>query len=164
MGRKGFTLFEALLAIALIGVMGFFSFTYLNISTLTSTQAKAQLQTHITLLSSMVLECKTLSESMPKQTGGANANATYMDQLVCQTTPTYNLNGGRHAFVPKSPTGFDTYTATELGGDFFITFAALHGSVEAKVLESIFNGYLPTQATFNPNIGGKAVLNVYLAR
>jgi len=162
--RNGFSLVEALLAIALLGVMGGLTFYYLNISTLTSTQAKSQLQTHITLLSSMVLECKTLSESMPKQSGGANASSTLVSDLVCQTTPTYNLNGGRHAFVPKPPTGFDTYTATELGGDFFITFATLHGSVEAKVLESIYNGYLPTQATFNPNIGGKAVLNVYLAR
>ncbi len=161
MRRSGFTLLEALLAIALIGVMGAVSFTYLNISTLTSTQEKSQLQTHITLLSSMVLECKTLSESMPKQSGGGNASSTLMSELVCQTTPTYLLNGGKHAFVPKPPTGFDPYTATELGGVFTLTLTATAGN---KVLESIYNGYLPTQATFNSNVGGRAVLSIYLAR
>lgn len=141
--------------------MGFFSFTYLNISTLTSTQEKSQLQTHITLLSSMVLECKTLSEKMPKQSGGSNASATLVSDLVCQTIPTYSLNGGRHGFVPKPPSGYDSYTATESGGIFTLTLSATAGN---KVLESIYNGYLPTQATFNTNVGGKAVLTIYLAR
>jgi len=109
----------------------------------------------------MVLECKTLSESMPKQSGGANASSTLVSDLVCQTTPTYSLNGGRDAFVPKPPTGYDPYTATESGGEFVLTLSATAGNT---VLESIYNGYLPTQATFNSNVGGKAVLTVYLAR
>lgn len=161
--RKGFTFFEALLAIALIGVMGAISFYYLNVSTLSSIQQKTQLQSHITLMASMVLECKTLSQSMPKQIGGAAASSTLVSQLECQTSPVYLLNGGKIGFVPLPPSGFDPYAATESGGSFFITLSANQSSAGDKVLESIGGRYLPQQATFH-YAGGKALLDIYLSR
>ncbi len=161
--RKGFTFFEAVLAIALIGVMGGISFYYLNVSTLSSIQQKTQLQSHITLISSMVLECKSYSEQMPKQIGSADAAGTPAQQLECQTSPVYLLNGGKIGFVPLPPNGFDPYTATESGGSFFITLSANQGSVGDKVLESIGSTYLPQQATFH-YAGGKALLDIYLSR
>lgn len=163
MARKGFTFFEAILSIALIGVMGVISFYYLNVSTLSSTQQKAQLQSHITLLTSMILECKSLSEKMPKQVGGANAVLTPLSQLECQTSPVYLLNGGKSGFVPLAPNGFDPYTASESGGSFFITLSANQGSSGDAVLSSLFSGYLPAQAAFS-YAGGKAILDIYLSR
>lgn len=161
--RNGFSFFEAILSIALIGVMGAISFYYLNVSTLSSTQQKAQLQSHVTLLTSMILECKSLSEVMPKQVGGANASSTLVTQLECQTAPTYLLNGGKSGFVPVPPGGYDPYSATEAGGSFYITLSANQGSAADAVLQSVASGYLPAQAAFQ-YAGGKAILNIYLSR
>ncbi|MFY9141318.1 pilus assembly FimT family protein [Sulfuricurvum sp.] len=162
MVRRGFTFFEVILAIALIGVMGTISFYYLNVSTLTSTQQKAQLQSHITLLTSMILECKTLSEIVPKQVGGAAASSTPIRQLECQTTPVYLLDGGKSGFIPLPPGGFDPYTASESGGSFFITLSANQGSSGDTVLQSIIDGYSATQASLH-YAGGKALLDIYLS-
>ncbi len=161
--RRGFTFFEAILAIALIGVIGFFGYSYLNVSTLSMVQSKSQLQAHITLLQSMVLECKTLSESMPKQIGGTDATATPVDALECQTTPTYPIDGGRGVGIPKSPTGFDPYTATESGGSFWITLSAAEATPYADVLAQLKQEYTASQAQLR-NESGKTFLDIYLLR
>lgn len=161
--NKGFTFFEAILAIALMGAIGLFGYSYLNSSTLYDIQSKSSLQTHIALLQSMILECKTLSEKMPKQSDGTDTSATLISQTVCQTSPSYNLDGGRNTFVPKSPAGFDSYTATESGGAFYITLSAASNTRYAEMLTSLSKSYTATQATLHEN-GGKTFLDIYIQR
>lgn len=162
MTHNGFTLLETVIAIVLLGMMAFFTTSYLNVSTLSQIQSKSQLQSQITLLQSMILQCKTLSEVMPKQASSANASATLIDQLVCLTSPTYLINGGKGGFVPHPLNGFDPFTATESGASFFITISATQNSDNDSVLQSLSSGYSATQAQLHYG-GGKAILDIYLS-
>ena len=161
--NKAFTLLETMIAIALFGLMAILANSYINVSTISNIQTKSQLQSQITLIQSLVLQCKTLSEAMPSQANDAAASTTSVNALTCKTFPPYNLDGGKGAFIPKAPNGFETITATESGSEFFITLTTQENSSGDEVLKSLMQTYTPTQAELVHD-AGKAKLNIYLAR
>jgi hypothetical protein len=111
----------------------------------------------------MVFQCKSLSEQMPNQAGGANASDTNLTALECNTSTPYQFDGGRNGFAPVPPTGFTAYTATETGTAFYITTTAENNSTQDKALISLALNYTSTQATLEHN-ATSATFKFYLSR
>jgi len=163
MNKKAFTLIEVLLTIFLVGVMSTLGFYYLNTTHLKQAEYKTTLQSQFNLIESMVFQCKSLSEQMPNQIGGANASDTNLSSLECNTSTPYNFNGGRNGFVPIPPAGFTSYTATESGTVFYIMTTAENNSSQDEALKSLILNYTSTQATLDHNTTS-ASFKIYLSR
>lgn len=161
--KKAFTLIEVAFTIFLVGVISAVGYFYLNTDSLKRSKYKTAVQAHINLIESMVFQCKSLSEQMPNQVGGADALDTNLTLLECNTSTPYQFDGGRNGFVPVPPTGFTAYTATETGTAFYITTTAENNSTQDEALVSLALNYTSTQAELNHSTT-TATFKFYLSR
>lgn len=163
MKKAAFTLVEVILTIFLIGVISVLAYSYLSSSGLNKYQYKTTLQSQINLIESMVFQCKSLSEQMPNQVGGADALDTNLTLLECNTSTPYTFDGGRNGFVPIPPTGFTAYTATESGTSYYIATTAANGTVQDETLISLALNYTSNQAQLSHD-ATTATFKFYLSR
>lgn len=161
--KKAFTLVEVLLTIFLVGVMSALGYFYISTTGLKQAEYKTALQSQFNLIESMVFQCKSLSEQMPNQVGGANALDTNLTDLECNTSTPYSLDGGRNGFVPIPPVGFTAYTATEVGTTFYISTTADNNSTQDEAFQRLALNYTSTQAELNHS-GTTATFKFYLSR
>jgi len=161
--KKAFTLVEVILTIFLVGVMSTLGYFYISTSGLKQSEYKTTLQSQFNLIESMVFQCKSLSEQMPNQVGGANALDTNLSDLECNTSTPYKFDGGRNGFVPVPPTGFTAYTATEVGTVFYISTTADNNSTQDEVIQKLALNYTSTQAELNHS-ATTATFKFYLSR
>lgn len=163
MQRKAFTLVEIIITILLLGVMAAFAYSYLNMSTMNRSKYISALQSHFNAIEAIVFQCKSLSEQMPNQVGGADAADTNLTLLECNTSTPYALNGGRYGFIPVPPTGFTAYTATESGTTFYVTTTAENNSTQDEALKKLILNYTSQQADLN-HTATTAIFRFYLSR
>lgn len=163
MEKKAFTLVEAALTIFLVGLMGTLGYYYFNLSSMSRIQYKSTLQSQINLIESMVFQCKSLSEQMPNQSGGADASNTLLTDLECNTSVPYPLDGGRNGFVPVPPGGYTPYTATEAGSAFYVMTTAENNSTQDEALKKLILNYTSQQAVLEHN-ATSATFKFYLSR
>ncbi len=163
MQRRAFTLIEVLLTIFLVGIISALGFFYISTTHLKQAEYKTALQSQLNLIESMVFQCKSLSEQMPNQVGGADASDTNLSALECNTSTPYNFDGGRNGFVPIPPAGFSAYTATESGTIFYIMTTADNNSSQDEALKSLILNYTSVQATLDHNTTS-ASFKFYLSR
>lgn len=161
--KKAFSLIELLVVITLIGVMAALSFSYLNISTLSKQNIKTEFQSHLNIITATILQCKDLSNKMPTQALEVAANATLLNTLICNTSPTYTLDGSHGAFIPKPLLNFTAYRATQIGNIFYFTTTTPLNSLNYEVLQELQNSYSTNQYELTNN-GTTATLNFYLSR
>jgi prepilin-type N-terminal cleavage/methylation domain-containing protein len=161
--KKAFSLIELLVAVTLIGVMAILSFSYLNVATLSKQNIKTEFQSHLNIITATILQCKDLSNSMPTQALEVPANNTFLNTLVCNTTPTYSLDGSHGAFIPKPMLNFTAYKATQIGNIFYFTTTTPLNSSNYEVLQDLQNIYSANQYELT-NDGTTATLNFYLSR
>ena len=161
--KKAFTLIEIVLTVFLVGVISTLGYFYLNTDTLKRSQYKTTLQSQINLIESMVFQCKSLSEQMPNQVGGANASDTNLTLLECNTSTPYKFDGGRNGFVPIPPSGYTAYTATKSGTAFYITTTAENNSTQDEAFKRLALNYTSTQAELNHSTT-TATFKFYLSR
>lgn len=163
MQKKAFTLVEILITILLVGVMAAFGYSYLNMSTMSRSKYVSILQSHFNVIESMTFQCKSLSEQMPNQVGGADAADTNLTLLECNTSTPYAFNGGKYGFVPVPPTGFSPYTATESGTVFYVTTTAENNSTQDEAFKKLILNYTSQQADLNHS-ATTATFKFYLSR
>lgn len=163
MQKKAFTLIEVALTIFLVGLMGALGYSYISTSSLLRSQYKTTLESQVNLIESMVFQCKSLSNQMPMQVGGAAALDTNLSLLECNTSVPYAFDGGRNGFVPIPPTGFSPYHATESGSVFYISISADNNSTQDAALKKLAVNYTLTQATLDHN-ATSATFKFYLSR
>lgn len=163
MQKKAFTLLELSITVILTGLLATLGYYYVSTTSLKRSQYKTTLQSHFNLIESMVFQCKSLSEQMPNQVGGADAMDTNLTLLECNTSTPYLLNGGRNGFVPVPPTGFTAYTATEVGTAFYITTTADNNSTQDEALQKLAVNYTSIQAELNHS-ATTATFKFYLSR
>lgn len=163
MKKNAFTLIELAITVFLAGLMGTLGYYYINTSYLKLSQYKATVQSQMNLIESMVFQCKSLSEQMPNQVGGANALDTNLTDLECNTSTPYKFDGGRNGFVPVPPAGFTAYTATEVGTVFYISTTADNNSTQDEVFQKLALNYTSTQAELNHS-ATTATFKFYLSR
>ena len=163
MQKKAFTLIEVILTIFLVGVISTIGYYYISTSGLKEAEYKTVLQSQFNLIESMVFQCKSLSEQMPNQVGGADALDTNLSNLECNTSTPYTFNGGRNGFVPVPPAGYTAYTATETGSTFYITTTADNNSTQDEAFKKLILNYTSTQAILDHNTTS-ATFKFYLSR
>jgi len=163
MMKKAFTLIEVALTVFLAGVISAVGYFYLNTDSLKRSKYKTAVQSQINLIESMVFQCKSLSEQMPNQIGGANALDTNLSNLECNTSTPYVFDGGRNGFVPIPPVGFTAYTATETGTTFYISTTTDNNSTQDEALQRLALNYTSTQAELNHS-ATTATFKFYLSR
>jgi len=162
--KSAFTLIEVILTIFLVGLMSaLIGYFYINTSSLKRSEYKTTLQSQFNLIESMVFQCKSLSEQMPNQIGGADASNTNLRSLECNTSTPYAFDGGRNGFVPIPPTGYTAYTATESGTIFYITTTADNNSTQDEALIKLSLNYTSTQAELTHD-ATTATFKFYLSR
>lgn len=161
--KKAFTLIEVILTIFLVGVISALGYFYISTSGLKEAEYKTVLQSQFNLIESMVFQCKSLSEQMPNQVGGADALDTNLSNLECNTSTPYTFNGGRNGFVPVPPTGFTAYTATESGTVFYIVTTADNNSTQDEAFKKLILNYTSNQADLNHS-ATTATFKFYLSR
>lgn len=161
--RKAFSLIEVLVAVALAGAIAFFTISYIDAASLSKESIKTELKAQFNLITSIVLRCKELSNSMPTQTNETLANATALNTLQCNTSPAYAIDGGQGAFIPVVPKGFTPYIATQSGNTFFITTTAKVDSRNYEVLQDLNTSYSTNQYVLTDDTT-TATLNFYISR
>ncbi|MDF1874949.1 hypothetical protein JHD48_04295 [Sulfurimonas sp. SAG-AH-194-I05] len=161
--RSAFSFLELVIVITLSGIMAILSFSYLNISTLAKQNTKTQFQSHISILSAMILQCKELSNSMPVQSDDSLANDTLLSTLDCNTTVRYTLDGGRGSFVPKPLIGFSEYKATQTGSEFYFSTIVDRNSNNNTVLESLEDDFSSNQYILTQD-ATTTLMKFYLSR
>lgn len=162
--RKAFSLIELLITVALAGAMAIFISSFIDIDTLTKDNVKTQLQSHLNIISSSILQCKELSNAMPIDSNGSIlANNTPLNSLECNTTTPYSLDGGKGSFIPPSLSGFTSYTATESGDEFYISTTTPITSRNYDVLKDLNTTYSSQQYVLTDDTT-TATLNFYLSR
>jgi prepilin-type N-terminal cleavage/methylation domain-containing protein len=163
MQKKAFTLVEVILTIFLVGIISALGYFYISTSGLKESEYKTVLQSQFNLIESMVFQCKSLSEQMPNQVGGADALDTNLTNLECNTSTPYTFDGGRNGFVPVPPTGFTAYTATESGTAFYIATTADNNSTQDEAFKKLILNYTSQQADLNHS-ATTATFKFYLSR
>lgn len=143
--------------------MAALSFSYLNVSSLSKQNIKTEFQSHLNIISATILQCKDLSNKMPTLAGEVAANATLLNTLICNTTPTYTLDGSHGAFIPKPLLNFTSYRATQSGDIFYFTTTTPLNSPNYEVLDELQTNYSANQYELS-NDGVTATLNFYLSR
>jgi prepilin-type N-terminal cleavage/methylation domain-containing protein len=161
--KKAFTLVEVILTIFLVGVISTIGYYYISTTGLKEAEYKTALQSQFNLIESMVFQCKSLSEQMPNQVGGADALDTNLTSLECNTSTPYALNGGRNGFVPIPPSGYTAYTATESGTAFYIATTAENNSTQDEAFKKLILNYTSQQADLNHS-ATTATFKFYLSR
>jgi len=161
--KKAFSLIELLVAITLLGVMAILSFSYLNVTTLSKQNIKTEFQSHLNIITATILQCKDLSNTMPTQAGEVLASGTLLNTLTCNTSPTYQLDGGHGSFIPPPLLNFTAYKATQVGEIFYFTTTTPLASANYEVLQELQNSYSVNQYSLTDN-GTTATLNFYLSR
>lgn len=161
--RRAFTLLELLIVITLAGVMTLLSLNFIDTKSLSKDALKTKIQSHFSIISSAVFQCKELSDAMPIQPNGSLANATPLNMLECNTTVPYPLDGGKGVFIPPPLSGFTAYTATENGNDFYITTTAPLASTNDEILTDLSAKYSANQFELTHD-ATTAYLNFYLSR
>ncbi|MGM0623794.1 MAG: type II secretion system protein, partial [Campylobacterota bacterium] len=99
--KKAFSLVELLVVIALSGVMATLFYNYANFGFYQQSALTTTLQTHLSSITQAALHCKNISDSLPTQMGGSEANDTPVYELECQSDPPYLLDGYDSFFMPK---------------------------------------------------------------
>jgi len=161
--RKAFSLLELLIVIALLGAMTILGTNYMNVTSLSKSNIRTQLQSHFNIISSAVLYCKELSNSMPLQNDGSPANSTLLTVLECNTTTPYLLDGGKGSFIPPPVTGMTAYTATHSGSEFYFSTTATLNSDNDEVLQELESKYSSNQYELTHD-ATTAYLKFYLSR
>ena len=161
--KRAFSLIELLLTIALSGVMVALLVNYINISTLSKQNIKTELQSHLNIISATILQCKDLSNTLPTQAGEIAANATLLSTLICNTSPSYALDGGHGSFIPPPLNNFTPYSATQSGAIFYFTTTTPLNSANYEVLQELQADYPLNQFELT-NDGTTATFNFYLSR
>jgi len=161
--KRAFSLIELLLTIALAGVMVILSLNYLDVFTLSKQNIKTEFQSHLNIISATILQCKDLSNTLPTQAGEIAASATLLNTLVCNTSPSYALDGGHGSFIPAPLNNFTPYKATQSGEIFYVSTTTPLNSPNYKVLQELEATYSATQYELTNN-GTTANLNFYLSR
>lgn len=163
MQKKAFTLVEIIITILLMGIMATLGYFYLNMSTMNRSKYISILQSHFNVIEAMSFQCKSLSEQMPNQIGGADAVDTNLTLLECNTSTPYAFNGGRYGFIPVPPNGFTAYTATESGNIFYITTTAENNSTQDEAFKKLILNYTSQQAELSHD-ATTATFKFYLSR
>jgi len=161
--RKAFSLIELLITVALAGAMAIFISSFIDIDTLSKDNIKTQLQSHLNIISSSILQCKELSNVMPIDSDGSLANNTLLNSLECNTTTPYPLDGGKGSFIPPALSDFTSYTATEIGSEFYISTTTPITSRNYDVLKDLNTTYSSQQYVLTDDTT-TATLNFYLSR
>ncbi len=166
MKRAAFTLVEIAITVVLAGLIGALAYYYINVTTMARIQYQSTLQSHFSLIESMVFQCKSLSEQFPKELNTSTyASNTLLTELECNTTTPYSLDGGRNGFVPIPPTGFSAYRATESGSAFYVITSTDNNSTQDNALKNLILNYTSQQATLEHNTtSGIATFKFYLSR
>jgi len=161
--KKAFTLVEIIVTILLVGIMAVSGYFYLNVSTMNRSKYISILQSQFNAIEAMAFQCKSLSEQMPNQVGGADAMDTNLTLLECNTSIPYAFNGGRYGFIPIPPAGFTQYTATESGTAFYIATTAENNSTQDEAFKKLILNYTSQQADLNHS-ATTATFKFYLSR
>lgn len=161
--KKGFSLLELFIVIALSGAMAIFVFSYLDPTAMTKENIKTQLQSQINTITSAIFQCKELSNIFPLQEDANYADATLLNTLECNTTVPYLLDGDKGHFIPPPPTGFTNYKATQSGTIFYITTTAQRDSLNDEVLQELNSSYSTKQYVLDYNTT-VATMKFYLSR
>lgn len=161
--KKGFSLLELFIVIALSGAMAIFALSYINPSSILNESSKAELQSHLSIISAAVFECKEASNMMPTQNGGTYANNTLLSALECNTSIPYPLDGGEGFFLPPAPSGFTNYTATQSGTLFYVSTSTPIDSSGDEILQELNSTYSPKQYILDYNTT-TATMRMYLSR
>ncbi len=161
--KPAFSLLELTVAIALAGVMAALFYSYTNFSFFANKQMQTTLQSHFGTISEAVLQCKALSNAFPTQTDGTPASDTAVSSLQCQSDPAYMIDGHETTFIPKAPTGFDPYTATQSGSAFYFTTAAATDTAYEEVLLDLNGSYSDRQYELGYS-AGTLNLRFYISR
>ena len=143
--------------------MAILSFSYLNVTTLSKQNIKTEFQSHLNIITATILQCKDLSNSMPTQAGEVAANGTLLNTLTCNTSPTYQIDGGHGSFIPPPLLNFTAYKATQVGEIFYFTTTTPLASASYEVLQDLQSSYSANQYELTNN-GTTATLNFYLSR
>ena len=161
--RKAFSLIELLIVITLTGVMTIFTFDYLDSKTISKENIKLKLQSHLSIISATILQCKEYSGTMPIQSDGSEASSTLLNTLDCNTTTPYSLDGGKGSFIPSALQNFTDYTATQNGSEFYFSTTTSINSHNHEVLQELQNNYSSNQYELTSS-DTTVNLNFYLSR
>ena len=161
--RKGFSLVELLMTVALAGAMAIFTVSYIDTETLSRDAMKSQFQSQLNLISASILQCKELSNSMPIQDNGSLASSTLLNTLECNTSTPYKLDGGKGVFIPPPISGFTEFNATQVGSEFYITTSATLTSRNYDVLVDLNSTYSSKQYLLSDDTS-TAILKFYFSR
>lgn len=161
--RKAFSLIELFLVITLAGVMIILAHNYLDTQTISKEQTKAELQSHLNIITATIFQCKELSNMLPIQSNGSPASNTLIDTLECNTTVPYALDGGRGGFIPQPLSDFTAYKATQNGTEFFISTTTAVNSINDEILQDLQTIYSANQYSITHD-ATTAYLNFYISR
>ena len=161
--RRAFSLLESLAAVALTGAIALFSMTYINTKYVSQESIKLELQAHINLITSTILQCKEYSQIMPVQSDGSLASDTLLDSLECNTTTPYPLDGGKGSFIPSALSQFTPYKATQNGDEFYFSTSTKVDSYQYEALQELNSTYSTQQYELDVN-STDASLKFYLSR
>lgn len=161
--RQAFSLLEIFIAIALAGVMAYTTSFFLDTKAISNQNLKTQIQSHLNIITSVILQCKEYSNVFPLQSNGSLANNTLLNTLECNTSTPYALDGGKGSFIPPALEYFSAYRATQNGTEFYFSTTTAMNSVNAEVLLDL-NGTYSTNQYELTHDATTAYLNFYLSR
>ena len=161
--RQAFSLLEIFIAIALAGVMAYTTSFFLDTTTISKQNIKTQIQSHLNIITSVILQCKEYSNAFPVQSDGSLASSTLLSTLECNTTTPYALDGGKGSFIPPALDNFTDYTATQNGSEFYFSTTTPTNSINYDVLLELDTAYSPNQYDLNTTTA-TTILNFYLSR
>jgi prepilin-type N-terminal cleavage/methylation domain-containing protein len=161
--KKAFSLVELLVAIALSGVMAALFYNYVNYAYYKNQSLKTTIQTHFSSITAAILHCKSVSDLFATQAGGVEASDTPVSELECQSSPPFMLDGYDAFFMPKAPSGFDAYSATQSGNAFYIKTAVDANSDFTQALYDLNASYSSNQYELALQ-GGKLEATYYISR
>jgi type II secretory pathway pseudopilin PulG len=161
--RQAFSLLEIFIAIALAGVMAYTTSFFLDTKSISKQNIKTQLQSHLNVITSVILQCKEYSNAYPIDSNGSLASTTLLNTLECNTTTPYQLDGGKGSFIPPALDNFTAYTATQNGSEFYFSTTTAINSVNDEVLLELNTTYSLNQYELTHD-ATTAFLNFYLSR
>ena len=133
------------MAIALSGVMAYTTSYYLDTTSISKENLKSQVQSHLNVLTSVILQCKEYSGMMPVQNDGSIASDTLLTTMDCNTSTTYALDGGKGSFIPQPLNNFTAYKATQSGEEFYFSTSTNKNTIEDEILLELNSTYSAKQ-------------------
>lgn len=150
--KKAFSLVEVLLAVTLISVIAILSTrNFLNFDTINIYTKSIKLQSDITLITTMIIDCKDTSLSFPKNIDNSPAYENLLRDLECKSDVPYMLDGGKVGFIPQLGSGFSDWFASEVGGSFYIFASAQKNTNHSQILKTLYNSYPKNQVMYDTN-------------